>query len=365
MRPAFRSLLVTALGATAFAGAPESQPPAAPAALAARAAEVHLTPAAEAALSAFRNVAWGDWCKPTRPDPAPAAWRQRVLTEAALAALDSKDWPGLRHLLNDADRFVRAAAARALGLSGNMLNTPPLAAALLVEKDKLARVAMVEALGRTAGAGALEAIEAQQTAGGDADVAWAVGLARRQLKGRTWDVVNLRAEFIEAGRSPFCTAAIGALAPELALPGPDKPVNLAPFLGKVVVLVFTHGDRDVVGEKALQRMVMEEEKLAKLDVQVVVVDPHEKERTAAWAQRMKLPFMVFASDPANRAAAAYGVARQVVAGGEWQPSPAWFVIDRKGKLVWQKIGRQQADHASLGELLPVLDAVSHNIVLSK
>ena len=359
MRQASRTILaLTVFAATALGGPPESAAPSAQPVVAAK-----LPQAASEALEGFRKVPWGDRCKPVRGDPAPDGWQERVKTEAALAALDVKDWPSLQALLADPDRFVRAVAARALGLSGHMSNTAALAAALAVEKDKLVRVALVEALGRTAGPGALEAIEAQQTHGGDVDVSWTVGMARRQIKGRRWDVANLRAEFVDAARAQFSLAAIGKEAPELSLPGPDKPVNLGPYRGKVVVLAFTHGDRDALGEKVLLRMTKEMENLAKLDVQVIVVDPHEKERTAAWAQRMTLPFMVFASDPANRAAAAYGVARQLVVGGEWLNSPAWFVIDRKGRLVWQKVGRQQSDHASLGELLPVLENVSRNIVL--
>jgi peroxiredoxin len=322
-----------------------------------------LPPAAAVSLDAFRAVPWDDRCKPLRADPAPDGWQQRVKTEAVLASLESKDAPALEALLGDSDRFVRAVAARALGLTSGSKSAPALAAALAAEQDKLARISMIEALGRTGGDGALAAVEAQQTPGGDADITWMAGLARRQLKGAHWDIENLRAEFVEAGHAKFAVAEIGKDAPDLGLPSADRPVTLGPYRGKVVVVVFTHGDRDVVGEKVLQRMTMEKDRLDKLEVQVIVVDPHEKERTLAWSQRMTLPYMVFASDPAARAAAAYGVAKQVVVGGEWQPSPSWFVIDRKGRLVWEKIGRQEQDHASLGELLPVLEKVSLSIDL--
>jgi peroxiredoxin len=333
------------------------------AAIASAADAPKLPAAAAAALDAFRAVPWGDRCKPSRPDPAPDGWQQRVKTESALAALDARDAPALEALLLDADRFVRAQAARALGLTSGPGSTPALAAALAAEKDKLARIALIEALGRTGGEGALAAVEAQQTPGADADISWMVGLARRQLKGGRWDIDNLRAEFVDAGRAKFATAEIGKEAPDLALPSATKPVTLGPYKGKVVVIVFTHGDRDTVGEKVLQRMTMEKDRLDKMEVQVIVVDPHEKERTLAWSQKMTLPHMVFASDPAARAASTYGVAKQLVAGGEWQPSPAWFVVDRRGILVWSKVGRQQQDHASLGELMPVLDRVSLNISL--
>ena len=322
-----------------------------------------LPAAAAASLDAFRKVPWADRCKPTRGDPAPDGWQDRVKVEAALASLGAKDAPALEWLLVDPDRFVRAQAARALGLTSGAKSAPFLVTALAAERDKLARVAMIEALGRTGGDGALAAVEAQQTPGADADVSFMVGLARRQLKGKAWDIANLRAEAADAASAQFSIAKIGSAAPELALPSADKPVTLGPYKGKVVVIVFTHGDRDAVGEKVLLRLTTEQARLQKLGVQVILIDPHEKERTAIWAQKMVLPSMVFASDPGARAAAAYGVAKQVVAGGEWQPSPAWFVIDRKGVLVWAKIGRQQSDHASLGELLPVIEKVSLNIEL--
>lgn len=341
----------------ALGGSPESAPPAA------KGAPSMLPAAATAALDAFRAVTWGDRCKPIRAEPAPEGWQVRVKAQAALASLDAKDRPTLTALLGDADRFVRALAARAVGLHGSADDTPALAEALAAEKDKLARIAMIEALGRTGGPAALAAVEAQQQPGVDADISWMVGLARRQLKGQRWDVENLRAEFAEAARAPFGKAEKGKEAPELALPSPGKPVNLAPYKGRVVVLAFTHGDRDPVAEKALQRLTMEEERFARLDVQFIVVDPHEKERTAIWQQKVRLPSLVFASDPAGRAAATYGLASQVVAGGEWQPSPAWFVIDKKGRIAWSKIGRQQSDCATLGELLPVLEDVAHNVVV--
>lgn len=344
MRPARTLLVLGALAVTALAAdAPK------------------LPPAAAESLEAFRKVPWADRCKPVRADPAPDGWQQRVKTEAALASLDARDAGALEALLADPDRFVRAVAARGLGLVGDTKSAAPLASALAAEKDKLARIEMIQALARTGGGGALEAVEAQQAPGGDADIAFVAGLARRQLKGSAWDVASLRAEFAEAARAKFGVAEMGKDAPDLALPSADKPVNLGPYKGKVVVLVFTHGDRDVVGEKVLLRMTMEKERFEKLDVQVIVVDPHERERTAIWAAKMAMPFVVFASDPAARAASAYGVAKQVIAGGEWQPSPAWFVIDRKGRVAWSKIGKQQSDHASLGELLPVLEKTSLNI----
>ena len=53
----------------------------------------------------------------------------------------------------------------------------------------------------------------------------------------------------------------------------------------------------------------------------------------------KEPSLVFAtalSDPAGYASALYGVSRRCLRWGSWvENHPTWFVIDRKGKLVYR------------------------------
>lgn len=345
-------LLTTALGLALVAGGltlpVEAAPDAVPAAAAPK-------------LDAFRKVAWGDLLKPVRGDPAPESWKTRCEAEWAFASLDAgAAQAALLPMLGDTDRFVRALAARSIGIARPEGSTAALVAALAAEKDKIVRVALIEALGRVGGEGALAAVEAQQTAGADADVALYVGLARRQLKGGAWDIASIRGEHVEAQRTKFDAAKCGETAPEIALPSPSGPVNLSTLKGRIVVLAFVFGDRGGADAKALQRLTMEQAKLDGWKVTVVVVDPHEKERTKAWAEKQKLPF-TFASDPAGRAAATYGVARQLFLGGEWLPSPAWCVIDGEGRLVWKKVGTKPDEQASLGDLLPVLEKVSLGI----
>lgn len=331
------------------------------AAIPAPAADAALPAAAAAKLDAFRKVDWTAHLKPARAEPAPAVWKTRCEAEWALAALPRSDAGALLPLLADGDRFVRALAARSAGIAQPDGASKALLAALAAEKDKNAKVALVEALARVGGEGALEAVEAQQQPGGDQDVSFHVGLARRQLKGGAWDLASIRGEHADALRAKLDGAKLGEPAPELALPSPSGPVNLSTLKGRIVVLVFAHGDRGPGADmKALQRLTMEQETLERWKVSVVVVEPHEKERTKAWADRVKLPFTI-ASDPAGRAAAAYGVARQLFVGSEWLPSPAWCVIDAEGRLVWRKVGTKPDEQTSLGELMPVLDQVSRRI----
>src|SRR5262245_22996386 len=54
-----------------------------------------------------------------------------------------------------------------------------------------------------------------------------------------------------------------------------------------------------------------------------------------FAKEKSLVFATALSDPAGRASALYGVARKVVRWGSWvENHPCWFVIDRKGMLIY-------------------------------
>src|SRR5262245_51886290 len=54
-----------------------------------------------------------------------------------------------------------------------------------------------------------------------------------------------------------------------------------------------------------------------------------------FAKEKSIVFATALSDAAGRAAALYGVSRKCVRWGSWvENSPCWFVIDRKGTLVY-------------------------------
>lgn len=339
------ALLVLAAAGIAVAGDPPQEAP-------------KLPDAATEALAAFRRVRWQP--SPEHGDEPTDEWKVRVRAEWTFASLEPWHVPAVTPLLADQDRFVRALAARSLGIIGGASAEAPLVRALEPERDSLAQHAILEALARVGGKDALAAVEALEQPGIAGDLQIAIGRARRQLRGERWDVGSIRAEHREALGTAVDSARIGETAPELGLPSPTGPVNLSLLEGHVVVLFFSHGDRSVKDAKILTRLAGVGDQLHAWHVKVVVVDCHEKERTQIWSEGLKLPF-TFASDPSGRAQAAYGVARQLCTGGEWLPSPAWCVIDPKGRLAWRKIGCRVGDHAPLGELLPVLDDVSRGI----
>ena len=328
-------------------------------------AAIVLPEEAAEAVAAYRALDHASVARPQRGTAATAGWRERQRAEWELSSLPSTHAGLVAELLADESPHVRRLGARALGLIGREAATPVLIEALAGEKNDGARVALVEALGRSAGEGALAAIEAQQKPGANKSVLYAIGQARRQLKGGAWDLDSIRSEFAEA-RSVTPAETVPARqtkAPELGLPSPDGPVNLSTRAERVVVLVFTHGDRQTHASRFLQRLASKKKQLDEWGVDVIVVDPHEKERTDGWKSRLRLPF-TFCSDPAGRAAAKYGLGSQLFVSGEWLPSPAWFVIDRYGDVAWEHVGTSPKDHPPLGNVLPILERVQNNEVIN-
>lgn len=315
-----------------------------------------LPPRAAAALAEFRKVPWKDRLKPEHGATAPDGWQQGVKAEWELGSLDAEHLPALEALLTDEDRFVRVLAARSIGLVGEPSATPALAKLLVGESDPIILCTVVQALARTGGDGALEAVESLQKPGINADVQRHVGFARRQLKGGRWDLASIRGEHADALSTEISAAKRHEPAPELGLPSPVGPVNLSVFADHVIVLAFVHGDLGPLDNRVLARLELLREFLDLQQIEVIVVVPHEKERAQIWREKTKLRLRI-ACDPAGRAAAAYGVAKQLFSGSEWLPSPAWFVIDRKGRVAWSRVGTKMGDHASLGDLKPVLEDV--------
>jgi len=94
---------------------------------------------------------------------------------------------------------------------------------------------------------------------------------------------------------------------------------------------------------------LKKEEAIKLGAAVYLVQSHDLVRTRVFKEenrllsRVKSPcskqkslvFSTALADPAERAAAIYGVARKCVSWGAWvENHPCWFVIDREGIITY-------------------------------
>ena len=57
------------------------------------------------------------------------------------------------------------------------------------------------------------------------------------------------------------------------------------------------------------------------------------------------------SDPAGRASAIYGAAKQLIVHSEWVNSPSVFIINRKGVITYAKIGNSWGDRPSAATII--------------
>jgi peroxiredoxin Q/BCP len=128
--------------------------------------------------------------------------------------------------------------------------------------------------------------------------------------------------------------AEGAAAPDATAVGlNDKPVHVADFRGKVLVLYFYPVDF-ASGSTALAQEFREDHpKYKKLGAVVVGVSTDDVNTHKDFAAKFKLPFALL-SDSGGALTRAFGVPLE---GGT--PLPTTFVIDRRGVIrkVWPKV----------------------------
>lgn len=83
---------------------------------------------------------------------------------------------------------------------------------------------------------------------------------------------------------------------------------------------------------------------------LMCVLPMDLYRTRSFKERSAGPYLTL-SDPAGRACAMYGVAKQLVVHNEWVNSPAVFVIDRKGMITYAYVGNSWGDRPPADAIL--------------
>jgi hypothetical protein len=166
-------------------------------------------------------------------------WEERVLVEFEI--VNSADLGALRNGLKDKDPFVRAIAARALGIRGDKHSAETLAELVMADPEYMVRVRAVESLGLLR-----MKPEAIESAKKDANPAlqWVARMAAGQLQTKT-DCRELVQRAYAAGikRENLGIARVGQPAPDFsALTSDGQPFKLSKVVGKPIALYFAAFD---------------------------------------------------------------------------------------------------------------------------
>ena len=162
-------------------------------------------------------------------------WEDRVAVEFEIvngARLDD-----LRSSLSDTNPFVRAMAARVLGIRGDAASGPSLAELVKTDPEYMVRVRAVEALGLLKTK--REVIELAKT---DQDLAvrWSATLAARQLDSDIDYGALVRQAYARGiTRAAMGVARVGKPAPDFsAHTSEGKPFRLSSVLGKKPIAIY-------------------------------------------------------------------------------------------------------------------------------
>jgi HEAT repeats len=206
---------------------------------------MHRMAIALAALSLLPDTGWTQAASPLeqyRRLPFPPkeenfskGWKERVALEYEI--INAADLKALRTALRHEDPFVRAIAARALGILGDKDSADTLAELAKTDPEYLVRIRAVESLGYLKMKP--EVIQAA-TKDRDLGVAWVAKLAADQIKSDTDYAKQLRDAYA-AGikREAMGTAEVGKLAPDFkAVTIDGKPFQLSTVLGKKPIAIY-------------------------------------------------------------------------------------------------------------------------------
>ena len=172
---------------------------------------------------------------PPKDENFAKGWQERVALEYEI--INAADLRALRIALKDEDPFVRAIAARALGILGDQDSADALAELVKADKEYLVRIRAVESLGYLK-----KRPEAIQLAMKDRDrgVSWVAKLAADQLESRTDYAKQLRDAYATGiKREAMGIAKLGQPAPDFTARTSDgKPFRLSTILGKKPIALY-------------------------------------------------------------------------------------------------------------------------------
>jgi hypothetical protein len=172
---------------------------------------------------------------PPKEENFAKGWQERVALEHEI--INAADLKALRSALKDKDPFVRAIAARALGILGDKESADALAELVKADKEYFVRLRAVESLGYLKRKPEVIQLAIKDRNGG---VSWVAKLAAEQLKSDTDYAKQLR----EAYATPIKREAIGSA--KVGRPAPDftaqtsdgKPFKLSTVLGKKPIAIY-------------------------------------------------------------------------------------------------------------------------------
>jgi len=142
-------------------------------------------------------------------------------------------------------------------------------------------------------------------------------------------------------REPTPTGLRGGAAPDFCLPASTgRTVCLRDFIAHGPVLVwFYRGHWCTHCRTTLTRVREAHAELAELGVQVLAVSPDSPAESERLVADLGLPFELLA-DVERRVATTFGVV------GDDDIRPAAFLLDRRGRIQWTYVGRDQLDPPS-------------------
>jgi hypothetical protein len=172
---------------------------------------------------------------PPKDENFAKGWQERVALEYEI--INAADLKALRLALKDEDPFVRAIAARALGILGDKDSADALAELVKTDKEYLVRIRAVESLGYLKMKPQVIQMAIEDR---DLGVSWVAKLAADQLKSDTDYAKQLREAYATPiQREAMGTAKVGQPAPDFTAQTSDgKPFKLSAIVGKKPIAIY-------------------------------------------------------------------------------------------------------------------------------
>ena len=181
-------------------------------------------------LEAYRKLKY-----PAKDENFDKGWKERILLEHQI--VNTVDVSTLRQSLKDADPFVRAMAARALGIRSDTASADALAELAQKDPEYTVRIRAVESLGYLKlRPEVIELAKKDKQLG----VQWTAKLAAAAMRSDQDYAVQVRKAFaVSIRREELGSAKVGQKAPEFSAETSDgKPFQLAQVLGKKPIAIY-------------------------------------------------------------------------------------------------------------------------------